>query len=424
MDKSKTVFLRRLNPMEEALTITANTFPLCVMTVLHLTNGPDSKQLQTALAELQRRHPLLQCSIERHERVWWFQKMSPEQLIPFEETEAKDRNTWQQVATTALNTRIPSSGPLMRCRLVNSAGKSDCELILCFHHAIVDAVTCRLLLHELLSICSNMYLLPSAAEAQQEIPVATKGWVKLLRFIAGMLLREWNYYRKGIRQTVPTHGQNEIISIQLTTDTSRKLTVIASRMGISLNAILMAALTRAVLQHQYPNNKKMLARLVSFVDLRENTSSSPEEHPLGCHVSMLPFETVCVPESSNALLAASIQKAIYKAGRRGDAVYLFYLARYMMKILVKKQNARLGLTALSFMGKLDLKSSYGNTVLREVSAFIPTNKLGPGFSAFGKTLFGALGLHITYLTAEITNEMAHAMAQEVKYELEELAKKA
>jgi hypothetical protein len=409
--------------MEEALTLTGNVFPMCIVTVLHLTNGPNSERVQQALDTLQSRHVLLQCSIEQYRSGQWFRRNADAACIPFEVTESSSRSGWKEAATAALNTPIPSRGPLMRCHLVEQAGNPECELILSFHHAMVDAGTCRLLLHELLCLCNDLPLAPAPVFSEASVPATGRGWIYLLRFVYSMFVREWNYRRKGIRQSVPLHSTNGFQSIQFTPEVTRKLMVVSGRMGFSLNAVLMAALTRTVVQQQYANPDQTLARLVSFIDLREIGASTKHAYAPGCEVSMMPFDTAYTPDLSLSSLAGQIHRAIVSAGRRGDAVYLYKLAPLMMRMVLKKQRMRLGITALSFMGSLDLQPVYGATVLREVSAFVPTNKLGPGFSAFAKTLFGSLSLHFTYLTAEFSDTEAERMALQVKEILEDLAKK-
>ena len=77
------------------------------------------------------------------------------------------------------------------------------------------------------------------------------------------------------------------------------------------------------------------------------------------------------------------------------------------------QNDRIGVTALSFIGTLDLQPQYGIIGLKNVEAYITNNRLGPQFSAFGKVLFGRIGLDFTYLKEETTEEEAKHICAEV-----------
>ena len=83
---------------------------------------------------------------------------------------------------------------------------------------------------------------------------------------------------------------------------------------------------------------------------------------------------------------------------------------------------RLGISALSFMGKLELDRHYGSIELRDVSTYITNNRFGPQFSAFGKILHGSIGLDFTYLPAEMSATHAAQLVQEVRQTLEEISK--
>jgi hypothetical protein len=90
-------------------------------------------------------------------------------------------------------------------------------------------------------------------------------------------------------------------------------------------------------------------------------------------------------------------------------------------MVLKLRNMRLGVTALSFIGKLDLEPKYGSIQLHNVNAFISNNPLGPEFSAFGKILFGSIGLDFNYLTAEMDALQAEGILQKTKESLENIA---
>ena len=59
--------------------------------------------------------------------------------------------------------------------------------------------------------------------------------------------------------------------------------------------------------------------------------------------------------------------------------------------------------------------------IRDVKAFITNNRYGPQISAFGKILFGRVGLDINYLEAETTQEEPELMAKELRKILENIS---
>ncbi|HMQ89522.1 MAG TPA: hypothetical protein PKB07_18120 [Flavilitoribacter sp.] len=417
--------IRKLNPIEQAFTLSNDAMPLCVVCVLQLCDGPDAMELEAALAGLQSRHALLKAGIHKAGGQYYFHQLAPLSPIPLNLAEQKGPDAWQAVAEGALNTIFDRRGPLMKCWYLTGVNERDCELIVCFHHAIIDGISARLILHELLSLAGGIELPPPVpGGAVPVFPGAFRGlrWIgQILRFAGRQMRAEWAYKKAGMIAPIPAGSENAVVSFRLSPEISRKLTVRIGREGLSLNTVLLAAITQVVAGRNYAGKKKRLARILSFADLRPSVVPAVSDQELGCYVSMLRLSVPVAEETTLSELSSQVRKAIYKASRQGEVFILSKISKQLVGMVLRLKNQRLGVSALSFIGKLDLDQQYGPIGLKHVSAFITNNRFGPEFSAFGKILFGAISLDFTYLTAETGPDLAQEMAEEIRAALENMA---
>ncbi|PHN07752.1 condensation domain-containing protein [Flavilitoribacter nigricans] len=423
---SRSSIVRKLNDMEAAFTWSNARLPLCVVCVLHLENAPGTDEWADALQQLQERHPLLRCGIVESGSRSYFETLDPVPPISFTTVDRQHAESWQPTATDAVNTSFDAGGPLMRCWLVNRPGEQESELIICFHHAIIDGASARLILHEILSLAGGVSL------PEPEVPVepprfpapyrrGTGLLKKMLHFAAFQLKDEWRYRSGGLANPVPKNSKNAIISLRLEADVSRRLSVKAGRAGQSLNTILLAAIAAAVIRQRYGSDAGKLARVLSFADLRTALEPSVSRQQMGCYISMLRLSVPLTDEPDIWQLAREIRRAMFQASRRGDVFLMSMMSKRLVQLAFTLKNSRLGIGAISFIGKLDLQESYGPVNLRHVRAFITNNQYGPELSAFGKVLFGSISLDFTYLTAETTHEKAAEMVEEIRQQLVKLA---
>ncbi|MEZ4993994.1 MAG: hypothetical protein R2824_26450 [Saprospiraceae bacterium] len=418
-------WIRPLNPMEQAFTLSNARLPLCVVCVLHLSDVPDDLDWMGVLLKLQRRHELLQCGIDQLRGRLHFRKLDPSPSIPFEEIKAPSEDQWKNVAETALNTIFETDGPLMKCWLLREQTAGHSELIVCFHHAIIDGSAARLILHEILSIAGGMPLpevIAGFSAARLPVPFRGESLVrKLSAFMLRQMKREWSYSRIGLQNAIPQHSENAVISLHLDKDVSRKLAVKVGRAGLGLNSVLLAAMLKATIQYRYHGHDRDLARLLSFVDLRSSMEPEVSQDELGCFISMLRLEVNTGQEPSEWELARQVHRALFSAGRRGEVFAMFKMSKHFVRMALSLKNTRLGVCAISFIGRLELQASYGPLQLGDVKAYITNNQYGPELSAFGKILFGRIGLDFTYLTAETSREQAEQMIGEIQRTLEKMA---
>lgn len=417
--------VRILSEIEHAFTLSNESFPMSVVCALHLTLGPDSQSLKNALRELQSRHILLRSGIFKNKGAYYFQPLNPSPSLEFNLICRTDEDTWRGITEDALNTTFNQEGLLMKCWYLPSLENAKCELIVCFHHAIIDGISSRLLLHELLSLAGGLSL-PETSESRviSMFPPSYQKWnlvKRLVGFLGRQMKEEWSYKRKGVTAPIPHNSSNAIISFRLSPEVSRKLSVRIGREGLSLNSVLLAIIVQKVYRHRHFEKGNRLVRVITFADLRSSMLPPVSEQELGCNISMLRFSIPISPNQSIFPLATNIRKAIFKASRQGDLFMMSKMSKYVIKMVLKLRNMRLGVAALSFIGKLDLESQYGSIRLHNVNAFISNNPLGPEFSAFGKILFGSIGIDFNYLIDEMDTQQAEKIMKEIKENLEEIA---
>lgn len=418
--------IRALNEMESAFTYSNARLPLCVVCVLHLQQVPREIDWPAKLHQLQERYPLLRSGITERKGTYVFTPMAPVEPIPIIHVNREHADSWKMTATTAVNTIFAADGPLMKCWHVQSATTDESELIICFHHAIIDGAGARLILHEILCLLGGVALPePQELKKASEFPPPYRAGEGLgrekLNFFTRQFMGEWKYLRRGMKNPIPPHSENGLISLHLNRDLSRKLSVRIGREGLSLNSVLLAAIAQAVIRHRYPNQKQPLARVLSFANLRSALEPEIPKDVLGCYISMLRLTVETDDQPDLLTLAHRIRKAIFQASRRGEVLLMSLMSPKLVKLAFTLKTSRLGIGAISFIGRLDLQPAYDQVQLKHVRAFITNNQYGPEFSAFGKILFGCISLDLTYLTAETSMEQAARMVEEIRRQLKNLA---
>lgn len=146
--------MRSLNHIEQAFTYSNEVNPLCVAIVLRMRRAPTAVKLREALDELQRRHILLRHIIVGDREKYAFQEMETVAPIPLRRVHRRGPSHWEEATEKELNTRFDASGSLIRTvHLLDDSDES--ELILVLHHAVMDGISARLILHELLHLLSE-----------------------------------------------------------------------------------------------------------------------------------------------------------------------------------------------------------------------------------------------------------------------------
>jgi len=418
--------LRRLNPVEQAFTYSNEVHPLCVVIVLRIRNAPDVSRLRAAVDALQRRHLLLQAAILTDDKGYFFETLDPTPPLDLRIQDRRSEREWESVVERELNTTYDKEQPLLRFVYV-TGDDQDGELVFVLHHSIMDGVSARLLLHELLHLWNDLPLDHPLSEAEQLAPFALPksqgglGPDSRIRFMWRQAAEEVAFAIHGMTSDPAPTSENAIVHLAVPADLSRRIGVRIGREGLNLNNVVNAAMLLAVQKHLHPTTHRRMMRAISFADLRERLTPTPNEAVLGCMVSMLRFPVSVENDDTVVTLARKLKNAMFAAGRSGDSFHFAKMSPTVTRMALRLQHGRLANTAVSFLGRLDLEPRYGGLQLEDVHAFITNNRLGPELSGFGKVLFGRIELDLTYLKTAINMETASELLSEIRVSLAELA---
>ena len=425
--------MRPLSQLEQALTITNMSYPLAAVSVIRLGKGPSAKGLQVAITRLQNHYSFLRSSIKEKNGGFYFEKDENESPIQLHIIQRKDEKQWLEVTQEELNLGFDhSKSPLLRAIYLTSSSVGEkSEIILSFHHAIMDSVFVMAFIDQLLKIAGvekskpeNLALSNMKEEVQSPVleeifPSNFKKpriWLRLLPFIFRQLKAELSYKLQNGKvkgSAIPASSENDILILGFSEEETLALIKWSRKNKLSLHSIITATMLWVVNHYCYDDKKKMM-RSVQFVSLRPYLQPPVANTVEGCYIAMMRFNIPMSPDSSIDEIAAAIDKQNMVSAKRGDKFIFTLLSKMLIKKSFRENKERLSATALSYAGPIQLKKQYGHIEVSGIHGFITNNRLGPEFSGFGKICFGKLSLDFNFLTAETSKEKAESMAKKIK----------
>ncbi|KPM46715.1 phthiocerol/phthiodiolone dimycocerosyl transferase family protein [Jiulongibacter sediminis] len=408
---------RKLNDVEAALTDSNAAFPMSTVIVVSLEGSLRSSDVRHAMDRLQKRHTLLRAHISRQKKGYYF---SPtEEPLDLSIHPRASADSWKKYVEEAVNRRYDTNRPLLYVLfLEDPKGENHTELILVFHHAIIDGISARQLLTDMLSLLGEEILEEhsTVSSGSYDYPEAYQGWPgrwKKLSFLARQMKDEVLYAFRGDTPAPLQNSENRICSLTLNTHETRQLLVTAGRQKLSFNNVLSAAMLSAYIK-QKNRSRKQLFRSISFADIRHWMQPPVPDDVLGCYFSMTRF-TLALPSASGTKeIARDLWKQMYQSGKTGDIVLFAQMSQTMIQLMLKTRKFRMASTALSYIGQLDLKTTYGHLKPLEVRTFISNNQIGPPVSAFGRLLYGRLRLDFTLLKNEFTEQESEQLMKSIR----------
>ena len=410
--------------------ITDEAAPFSVISVFRLKGSLPVPVLRTALDELRRRHPLLRACIvpEGKAHAYQFDAAGP---IPLEVSERAGADHWISVAEEELGRRIDfSAGPLIRCRYLVDADGGD--LIVAIPHNILDATSAAPLFRELLGLCAGQSLTDAAdiaLEGRTPAPALyPKGFTGagLALAAAGQMGRQmvdelqfrWN--SRGVRPApiLPIEsGHCRILPLKFPAPLTAALIQASRQRRITLNSMLSAAMLSAVQRQLYPSPRVPLRHII-FSDLRSRLSRSVPDNMLGCFLTM--FRLTVMVEQDGAFwdLARQVQEKTVRAAHSGERFVAYSMAPGMMKMIFRMKAFRMGATAVSYAGALEMGVSGGPFEVTGVHAFAANMTLGPEYSGLARLFRGELYWDLLYLDSDMDAAGAGAIAGQIRTILE------
>ena len=416
--------IRPLNSIEEALTLSNEIQPLSTVIVLHLSPCPTHANLTTAIERLQKNHILLRCFIGKSGNKLHFIESDPAPVVPIMFHTVQENLTWETLTERKLNTKYPRDEALFQIDCFKDTDSEKGELILTYHHALMDSESARWVLHELLALLSGDSL-DEKQNDNSKIParISLKPFPflkTLIPYLKSQIKEEVLYQRNGFSKSPPSSSTNKVLTLRFDQNFSNQLQQRCNELRLNLNNVILSAMTKALLEHKYQQKKGGLVRVINFASVRSSLPSDVHLSALGCYISMLRIGIHIRTQEDTSIIAKKIRKALREARRKDQIRLMAWMSKYLVPVMLTYTKMRLGQTALSFMGNLPLQQAYGKIKLEDVNAFISNNQSGPEFSAFGKVLHGRLGLDFNYLTAETSDEEARRIVSSTESYLRHL----
>lgn len=423
---------RKLGAFESALTLSDEHVPLNVVVVLRLAAGPSPEALRRALDALQQRHPLLRVRIVQRGGGYTFDR-GRGAAVALRLTEREDSRAWVAEAEAELGERIDLAGVPMRC--VYLTADRACEILLTFHHAIMDATSAVNLCRELLAAgaAADAGGDPTIGEPLTPLPAAEglfpsdyQGWRRRLR-IGRFLLRQLGAEiaeRRGgggawhPPPTGPT--RNRVLCFQLSEAETASLVRRSRRRRLTLHSVFDAAILLAVARQLYPEQSLPLRHL-TFANLRPYLRPPVADHHLGAYFAMLRFSSPVAPDRELWDLARGINTRVHAANRRGDKYAFSLTSTAVMRHLIRTGGQRMAATAISYAGAVRLGTSSrghghdeGPFPVRGLHAFVANFRLGPEYTAQVRLWAGRIWWDILYLEPELDEAAARRLADEIR----------
>ncbi len=417
--------LRTLGVFERALFLSDRHAPFNVVIELRLEHAPEVKNIQKALSILQRRHPFLQASI----KAWKFERLS-KPAFSFNEIEAQPNITWLDFAEQEMNTRLnPKSGLFRGIYIFDNTNRAD--LILTFHHAILDAASGMNLLDELLQVCAalqtakeprlpSLEVIPAVEERFPSSFKGQRGAFNMMRYALAQMAEEVQYQiRVGAKRKPSVHlgGHGFPLTLTLPESLVDQLSRCCRVEKVTMNTLLNASLLLATNRHLYAGNHLPM-QTFTFADLRPYTSPPTSTEHLANYISMMRFTVNVSGEKNIWELAKSLHEKIYHALKRGDKFLATRMSESLIKMYVGMKSMRMGATGLNYSGAVPLKTQYGNIKVEGLHAFLSSFDLGPEVSSQARLFNNELWMDFMFLETDMSRETAGKIVGEVKAILE------
>lgn len=416
--------LRQMGQIEQAQTILNQFHSSAAVGVFRLRHAPPPEAFAQALRLLQQSYPLLRASIGEHEGRLAFERVPDCPPIALSVVAGASQTAWRAEAERAVNTAVSHTAPLIHAHYLHLADDPTLvDLILVFHHAIMDAFCGLYFVQQLLQLAQsgNTAVLtahecppPSESLFPPEMQGARRG-VALAGFLARQMGDEMRYRwttRHG--RVPPIHPQTEcrLLTRTLSVADTRALTQATRRQGVTLNSAVAAAQLLVIHKHLYQQAPRPLRTMV-FANLRPYLAPAVPPEQMGCYITPTRQTVPLTADPDFWAVAQHIQQNLAVAWRRGEGFLNSLMSKQLMRFFTQRQTDRLAATAVSYVGPITLPTQYGAMELTAVHAFLANNRLGPEFAAFVHLFQGALTWDMMYLSQDLAPDQAAHVADDI-----------
>ena len=297
-----------------------------------------------------------------------------------------------------------------------------------FHHAIVDAPSAGAMVKELLTFLGQeeaVVLADGEVQSYPPLRPAEHYFPKEFRGVR-LALKNLSYMNRQMgdealfrlrsrgRRKAPIHemGHCKILPLQIPKEASDALAKHARKRRLTINSLFAAAMLKAIHKHLY-NEEPQPLRHFSIANLRPYSDPPLPGDFLGGYFAMMRFTLQMDKTEGIWQLARRVNDEVYRMAKRGDKYCANVLGVHMMKALFKFKSFRMGTSALSYTGSLDLDNQYGAIQVKRIHAFVSNFPLGPEFTAQARLFNGEFYWDILYLDSDMNRQKAEAITGEL-----------
>ena len=348
----------------------------------------DERRLRDALDRVQRKHPMLRCSVEDGDPPTMVLEDDP-QPIPLRIAERIDDEEWQRQSHIERETRFDTArAPLMRLTWVRGrdAQGEVGELVLACHHVICDGMSMLTLLREILALCADPALdigTHTGFNALEDIlPAQALSDRRVRRSAAWKALAFRLFFSLRRRRKPVPQGEFFVLHWKLSREDTAALAARAKAEGVTVFAAMSVAFSLAF---RTVKGAAATGKIFSPVDIRKFlTLIRPDQLFAAAPGTIVPLDTELAPDNVDD--AAFWEQARVFKGRLNQKVerisrnvHEYFIGLEMMHSIfgqfVAERRSDLDKfdTTISNIGRIDIPQDYPGFRLETV--YSPTARL-------------------------------------------------
>ncbi len=348
----------------------------------------DERRLRDALERVQRKHPMLRCSVEDGDPPTMVLEDRP-QPIPLRIAERIDNEEWQRQSHIERETRFDTArAPLMRLTWVRGrdAQGEVGELVLACHHVICDGMSMLTLLREILALCADPALdigTHTGFNALEDIlPAQALSDRRVRRSAAWKALAFRLFFRLRRRRKPVPQGEFFVLHWKLSREDTAALAARAKAEGVTVFAAMSVAFSLAF---RTVKGAAATGKIFSPVDIRKFlTLIRPDQLFAAAPGTIVPLDTELAPDNVDDA-AFWEQARVFKSRlnqkveRISRNVHEYFIGLEMMHSIfgqfVAERRSDLDKfdTTISNIGRIDIPQDYPGFRLETV--YSPTARL-------------------------------------------------